>query len=50
MEHKDEMIEEMKNAIIETFSKQMEYGWSFDQVEGLFIVAARKALDQLRGE
>ena len=48
MDHKDEIIQEMKNAIIDVFSNQMKYGWSLEQLEGLFIVAARKALDELK--
>lgn len=50
MEHMEEMIEEMKDAVVETIKDQMIKGWSLDQVEGMFIVAARRALDELKEE
>lgn len=50
MEHMEEIIADMKEAIKDTIKEQMNYGWSLDQVEGMFIVAARRALDELKEE
>ena len=50
MEHMEEMITAMKKAVNDTIKEQMLYGWSLDQVEGMFIVAARRALDELKEE
>ena len=50
MEHMEEMITTMKEAIKDTIKEQMLYGWSLDQLEGIFIVAARRALDELKEE
>ena len=50
MEHMEEMTTTMKEAIKDTIKEQMLYGWSLDQLEGIFIVAARRALDELKEE
>ena len=50
MEHMEEMITAMKEAVKSTIKEQIAYGWSLDQVEGMFIVAARRALDELKEE
>lgn len=50
MEYVEEMITVMKEAVKDTIQEQMNYGWSFDQVEEMFNVAARRALDELKEE
>jgi len=50
MEHEEGMISEMKEAVKDSITDQMRKGWSLDQITGLFIVAARKALDELNEE
>ena len=48
--HEEEMIDIMKEAVKDTITDQIRKGWSLDQITGLFIVAARKALDELKEE
>lgn len=48
--HEEEMTNIMKEAVKDTITDQMRKGWSLDQITGLFIVAARKALDELKEE
>lgn len=47
MEFIEEMEKEVKDVVVELLSRQMARGWSLDQVEAIFIVGARKALDEL---
>lgn len=48
--HEEEMTNIMKEAVKDTITDQMRKGWSLDQIAGLFIVAALKALDELKEE
>lgn len=48
--YEEEMINIMKEAVKDAITDQMRKGWSLDQITGLFIVAARKALDELKEE
>lgn len=49
MEYMEVMIEDMKNMIVEAMRNQMARGWSLERVEGMFIVSARRALDEIEG-
>lgn len=47
-EYSETMIADMKNTITETIRQQMNYGWSFEQIEPLFDKAVKLAKEEFK--
>lgn len=48
MAHETEMINEMKETIMEMLTTHMQWGWSLEQIEPLFTKASQQALEALK--